>query len=86
MSPLPKAQTRLVTGQPRRSVSRLRVDRLKPRADRLQERWTQASTVPTFAAEADVGGEGAGAEAADELTTLEEMLGWRRPKRAAAPL
>jgi GTP-binding protein HflX len=56
-------------------------------AARLEDRWTQAATVPTFAGE----DEGAAADDAgerpptlDELTTLEQMLGDRRGKRATA--
>ncbi len=54
-------------------------------ADRLHERWTQAATVPTFSDEDDLGEEGPlDAAAAAELTTLEQMLGPRKSKRATA--
>jgi len=55
-------------------------------AERLQERWTQAATVPSFAPEAEAEGEGDDSLAvpAEELTTLDEMLGGRRAKRATA--
>jgi GTPase len=54
-------------------------------AARLEDRWTQAATVPSFAAaeegdlEADTGERPATIE---ELTTIEQMLGDRRGKRA----
>jgi GTP-binding protein HflX len=55
-------------------------------ADRLKDRWTQAATVPSFeqpASESD--GEAEAAPVEDEsITTLEEMLGWRKPKRDVA--
>jgi GTP-binding protein HflX len=56
-------------------------------AGRLEGRWTQAATVPSFAVESDdeAGEEGVfDAAAAAELTTLEQMIGPRKGKRAAA--
>ena len=55
-------------------------------ASRLHDRWTQAATVPTFAAEDDeIGEERPFDEAtAAELTTLEQMLGPGKGKRATA--
>jgi GTP-binding protein HflX len=50
----------------------------------LEDRWTRAATVPAFAVdEADLAPEEA-ALAPDELNTLDQMLGPRRGKRAAA--
>ena len=53
-------------------------------ASRLEERWTQAATVPTFAVDEDELGEEGPFDAATaaELTTLEQMLGPRKSKRA----
>jgi GTP-binding protein HflX len=56
-------------------------------AGRLEDRWTQAATVPSFSASGDdeAGDEGVfDAAAAAELTTLEQMIGPRKGKRAAA--
>jgi GTPase len=57
-------------------------------AERLKERWTEAATVPTYAeeGEAAVEGEGSSDGAADTegLTTLSEMLGDRKRRRATA--
>ncbi len=52
----------------------------------LDDRWTQAATVPTFAAEEDDAGEERPFDAATaaELTTLEQMLGPGKGKRATA--
>jgi GTPase len=52
-------------------------------AGRLKERWTQAATVPSFAPVEEAVDDGP-EPTADELTTLEQMLGERRGKRAAA--
>ncbi len=57
-------------------------------ADRLEDRWTQAATVPSFAAESDDadpdGDAGERPPTLEELTTIEQMLGDRRGKRPAA--
>jgi GTP-binding protein HflX len=54
-------------------------------AERLQDRWTHAATVPSFVTEAEEGEADASlAVPAEELTTLDEMLGGRRAKRATA--
>jgi GTP-binding protein HflX len=55
-------------------------------AARLQDRWAQAATVPTYADEAEPEDEGAPVEAEDagSLTTLTELLGDRKRHRAAA--
>jgi GTPase len=55
-------------------------------ADRLHERWTQAATVPIFTADEEETGEEAPFDAATaaELTTLEQMLGPGKGKRATA--
>ena len=55
-------------------------------AARLEDRWTQAATVPSFAVAEDEGIEAVvDAAAAAELTTLEQMMGGgRRGKRATA--
>jgi GTP-binding protein HflX len=56
-------------------------------AARLEGRWTQAATVPSFAVDGDdeEGEEGElDAATAAELTTLEQMIGPRKGKRAAA--
>ena len=52
-------------------------------AERLHDRWTQAATVPTFVDVEDAGEETPfDAATAAELTTLEQMLGPRKSKRA----
>jgi hypothetical protein len=52
-------------------------------ADRLEDRWKQAATVPSYEVEADepLGEENVPA-ADDSLTTLDEMMGWRKRHRA----
>ena len=52
-------------------------------AERLHDRWTQAATVPTFVDVEDAGEETPfDAATAAELTTLEQMLGPRKSRRA----
>ena len=53
-------------------------------ASRLEDRWTQAATVPSFTVppEEPEGGDGTD-PGAQELTTLEQMLGYKH-KRASA--
>jgi GTP-binding protein HflX len=69
-----------VSATDRESTRRL----LQMIADRLQERWTQAATVPSFAEEPEETGEHPSSAESEELTTLDEMLGWRRPRRDLA--
>jgi len=54
-------------------------------ADRLKARWTQAATVPAYDAPAEAEGDAAPPEEdAAALTTLADMLGDRRRRRATA--
>jgi GTP-binding protein HflX len=56
---------------------------LKMIADRLEDRWKQAATVPSYEVEAEaVEGEENVPTADDSLTTLDEMMGWRKRHRA----
>ena len=56
---------------------------LKMIADRLEDRWKQAATVPSYEQEAEAPAETEGVPApADSLTTLDEMMGLRKRHRA----
>jgi GTP-binding protein HflX len=53
-------------------------------ANALEDRWTRAATVPSYEVEAEEEQSGPVLSAAEELTTLDELLGARKGKRAVA--